>query len=185
MQATANAYHDGESWAPGSAINYHVIGFNDVLLMAAECEAQVGSLDQAETYVNMIRNRAANPAGFVFTYVDNSNPLAGFTTTPAANYHVGPYPPGVFTSQAYALKAIYFERKLELGMEGHRIFDLVRWGIFSQEQQSIFAYEAQYNTEPASVNLTPFQNGCYPIPQAEIDISAVGGKAALTQNPGY
>ncbi|HTJ13953.1 MAG TPA: RagB/SusD family nutrient uptake outer membrane protein, partial [Dinghuibacter sp.] len=135
MQATANAYHDGESWAPGSAINYHVIGFNDVLLMAAECEAQVGSLDQAEAYVNMIRNRAANPAGFVFTYADNSNPLAGFTTTPAANYHIGPYPPGAFTSQAYALKAIYFERKLELAMEGHRIFDLVRWGIFSQEQQ--------------------------------------------------
>ena len=34
-----------------------------------------------------------------------------------------------FPSQDYARKAVRFERRLELAMEGQRFFDLVRWGI--------------------------------------------------------
>ncbi len=48
-----------------SANNINLCRFADVLLWDAECEAQIGSLDQAETYVNMVRARAANPAGYV------------------------------------------------------------------------------------------------------------------------
>jgi hypothetical protein len=39
------------------------------------------------------------------------------------------YPVGYFTGKDLALKAIYFERKLELAMEGGRFFDIVRWGL--------------------------------------------------------
>ncbi|MBD0259787.1 MAG: RagB/SusD family nutrient uptake outer membrane protein, partial [Cytophagales bacterium] len=66
---------------------------------------------------NQVRQRAANEEGFV------RNPDG----TPAANYKIGVYPS--FPSKEFALQAIQFERKLELAMEGHRHFDLVRWGI--------------------------------------------------------
>jgi len=186
-QATADKYHDANSWAPGSAINYRVIGFDDVLLMAAECEAQLGNLDKAEAYVNRVRNRAANPEGWLYQYKDNSNPLDGFSDVPAAHYYVKPYPPGNFTGNGkeYALKAIYFERKLELAMEGHRFFDLVRWGILDATLNTTYTYLAQYNASIAGILLTPVKNGYYPIPQSEIDISTVNGKQVLQQNPGY
>ena len=87
-------------------------------------------LDAAQDLVNIVRNRAANPAGFVHTYIDNSKPQGGFTTTPAANYFIKPYAAGFFAGlgQAGARKYVHFERRLELGMEGQRFFDLVRYG---------------------------------------------------------
>ena len=57
---------DGTSWTRGYAtMNYCIIRFADVLLMAAECEVEVGSLAKAQEYVNMVRTRAANPDGRV------------------------------------------------------------------------------------------------------------------------
>src|SRR5690606_1455652 len=143
-QETADEYWDKSSWAPGSAININIIRFADVLLMAAEAEAQAGSLDKALEYVNEVRNRAANPATFVYKYIDPANPLDGVTSTPAANYRISPYADGTFTSKEVALKMIYFERKLELAMEGHRFFDLVRWGIAAATLNTYFAFEKQF-----------------------------------------
>ena len=68
-----------------------MIRFADVLLWAAECEVEVGSLAKAEEYVNIVRARAANPAGMVHTYIDPTKPTGGFTDIPAANYKVGNY----------------------------------------------------------------------------------------------
>ncbi|MDJ1480031.1 RagB/SusD family nutrient uptake outer membrane protein [Cytophagaceae bacterium YF14B1] len=57
---------DGSGWTPGyTATNFMIMRFADVLLMAAECEVEVGSLAKALEYVNMIRERASNEAGFV------------------------------------------------------------------------------------------------------------------------
>jgi hypothetical protein len=67
-----------------------------VLLMAAEVEVQAGPFDKAEEYVNMVRNRAANPAGWVHKYKDDSKPTTGFSDVPAANYKISPYPAGNF-----------------------------------------------------------------------------------------
>ena len=86
-----------------SAKNVHIVRFADVLLFAAEVEAEQGNLDKATEYVNRVRERAANPDGFVKTDAGD----------PAANYVVGLYP--TFASQADALTAIRFERKLEAG----------------------------------------------------------------------
>ncbi|SDP98756.1 Starch-binding associating with outer membrane [Mucilaginibacter sp. OK268] len=176
---------DNHSWAPGSAINYNVIRFADVLLMAAEVEAQQGNLVKAEDYVNQVRNRAANPIGFVHTYIDPANPTKGFTNIPAANYKVSPYPGGAFSSQAYALKAIYFERKIELAMEGHRFFDLVRWGIADTELNNYFKYQNTVTTDLRSGKYVKGKNDYYPIPQRQIDLSASGGSPVLKQNSGY
>ncbi|MDX5437755.1 MAG: RagB/SusD family nutrient uptake outer membrane protein, partial [Pontibacter sp.] len=50
-KATADKFSDQSSWAPGSAINIVLIRYADVLLMAAEAEAQLGNLAQAQEYV--------------------------------------------------------------------------------------------------------------------------------------
>ncbi len=186
-QATQDTYSDRISWAPGSAINVHIIRFADVLLLAAEAETQAGSLTTAMGYVNRVRNRAASPKSAVYKYVNDAAPLAGFSSTPAANYNVKPYPAGspVFAAKESALKAIYFERKLELAMEGHRYFDLSRWGIAATEINKFYTYEGTYISDIRGGTFTAGKNEYFPIPQNQIDLSATGGTASLVQNPGY
>ncbi|MDB5148289.1 MAG: RagB/SusD family nutrient uptake outer membrane protein [Mucilaginibacter sp.] len=184
-QAEQETNGDNTSWAPGSGINYSLIRYADVLLMAAEVEAQVGSLDKAESYVNMVRNRAANPAGFVHKYTDDEDPTGGFTDEPAANYKVSPYPGGAFASKDFALKAIYFERKIELAMEGHRFFDLVRWGIADTELNAYITFQSTVTNDVKGGKFLKGKNEYYPIPQREIDLSVKGGSPVLKQNPGY
>jgi len=186
-QAGQNTDGDQHSWGPGSDINYCIIRFADVLLLAAEAEAQLGNLQKAQDYVNMVRNRAANPNGFVFKYLDDSNPTGGVSTTPAANYLVSAYPPGTFNSQglAYSLKAIYYERQLELAMEGHRFFDLVRWGIAGPALNTFLQYESKITTDINGGHFTVGRNEYFPIPQVQIDLEVKSGKSVLKQNPGY
>lgn len=176
-------FHDNNSWAPATAINYLVIRFADVLLMAAEADAQLGNLDDAMALVNLVRNRAANKSGWVYKYEDNANPSGGFSNEPAADYQIKPYTS--FSSKDFALKAIYFERKLELGMEGHRFFDLSRWGIAEKTMNSFYAFEGKITTDISSGHFTTGKNEYFPIPQQEIDLTTVNGKATLTQNQGY
>jgi hypothetical protein len=164
-----------------------VIRFADVLLMAAEAEAKLGNLDQAQAHVNQVRARAADPVNYIYTYIDEDDPLKGYTTTPAANYVISVYPSGTFTAQGleYALKAIYFERKLELAMEGHRFFDLVRWGIAAETLNKFFAYESTVTTDIAGGTFVAGKHDYFPIPQRQIDLSTSGGVSSLTQNSGY
>jgi hypothetical protein len=158
------------TWAPTTAINYCMIRFADVLLWAAEAEVEAGSLEKARGYVNQIRQRAANPDDFVRN-PDNS---------PAAHYVIGLYN-DPWTDQAMARKAVQFERKLELAMEGHRFFDLVRWGMADTEINGYFNYESQFTSDIAGAHFAKDKNEYYPIPQVQIDISS----KTLTQNPGY
>jgi tetratricopeptide (TPR) repeat protein len=186
-KATADRLSDQHSWAPGSAINYVVIRFADVLLMAAEAEAQLGNLEQAQQYVNRVRARAANPVNFVYKFADEADPSKGFSTVPAANYLIAVYPPGHFAGlgQAGALEAIYFERKLELAMEGHRFFDLVRWGIADQVLNTFFAYEGPIVPDVSGGRFIKGKNEYFPIPLRQIELQSVNGVSALKQNPNY
>lgn len=172
----------------GTAIDYHIIRFADVLLMAAECEVEAGSLVTAEKYVNIVRQRAANPDGWVYKYIDNSNPNTGFLNVPAANYKISIYPDGSFTSggRLFAQKAVRFERKIELAMEGHRFFDLVRWGTAEKEMNDFFAYQGSITNDVKNGHFISGKNEYYPIPQTQIDLSKnKEGGFNLKQNPGY
>ena len=166
---------DNSSWTPGyTALNFPIIRFADVLLMAAECEIEVGLLTKALEYTNLVRNRAANAAGFV---------MRG--TAPAAKYTIKEYPASTFASKASATTAVRFERRLELGDEGHRFFDLVRWGIAAATVNAYLTYEGAGARLPTTLGGSKFTAGkdeLLPIPQPQIDIQ---GKDVLKQNPGY
>jgi hypothetical protein len=186
-QYNQDKYKDPNSWAPGSAINLVLIRYADVLLLAAETEAELGNLNAAQTYVNQVRTRAANPQSAVYKYTNDANPMGGFSTTPAANYVVANYPAGRFAAQgqAFALKAIRFERKLELAMEGQRYFDIVRWGTANAEMTKFFAYESKITTDLGGAKFVAPRNEYYPVPQRQIDLSMKGGVKTLEQNTGY
>ncbi|APQ18476.1 RagB/SusD family nutrient uptake outer membrane protein [Maribacter hydrothermalis] len=170
-----NSFTDGSSWTRGYAImNYTIIRFADVLLMAAEAEIEApgGSLDTALEYVNRVRRRAANSEHWVKEYDSDDN---------AANYVISEYTS--FPNADFARDAVRFERKLELGEEGHRFFDLVRWGVAAEELNAYLAYEStKLVTKFGGASFTTGKNEYFPIPQAQIDIT---GSDVLTQNPGY
>lgn len=172
-KAQTGTYQDGTGWTPGyTTINYNIIRYADVLLMAAETEVEVGDLEKARGYVNQVRARAANPAVYV----------KGADGKPAANYQIGLYTTP-WTNQATAREAVRFERKLELSGEGHRFFDLVRWGVADKVINAFFAYEStKLPGTYAGAKFTPNKNEYMPIPQQQIDLQ---GTDVLKQNKGY
>jgi hypothetical protein len=182
-----SSFTDVSFWTTGStATNINLIRFADILLWAAEMEVEVGTLGKAEEYVNMVRNRAANPGVWVHTYEDDSDPSKGYTNIAAANYVIKPYPEDYFGSRDLAREAIRYERMLELGMEGHRFFDLVRWGIADVEINKYFEKEKVNHPYMNDAKFEKNKHEYFPIPQLQIDLSVdVNGVQHLKQNPGY
>jgi hypothetical protein len=182
--AQRGRFTDNTSWTSGlTSTNFKLMRFADVLLMAAEAEVEAGSLANALTYVNRIRTRASNPSTWVKTYINNAEPSRGFTNTNAANYFISNYLS--FPNQDYARRAVRMERLLELGMEGHRFFDLVRWGIAEQEINTLLPYEKARLSAAYGTGTFTSRNLYYPIPQRQIDLQQENGTSTLTQNPGY
>lgn len=126
---------------PNGGSNDRVIRFSDVLLMHAEAAFHNGNEDAARTSLNLVRKRAR-----------------GASTTLL---------PNITASGQALLEAIYHERRVELGLEGHRFFDLVR----TKRAQTV-------------LGLLGYQDAThrvFPIPQSQIQAT----NGAITQNPGY
>jgi starch-binding outer membrane protein, SusD/RagB family len=176
-KADKGGLQDNSSWTPGyTAINYTIIRFADVLLMAAEAEIEAGDPMKARTYVNMVRERAKN------------SPLLRGDGSPAANYNIELYADAWGKNDATREK-VRFERKLELSGEGHRFYDLIRWSSITPHYamnvlNSYFTYEAP-KLPLGALNGARFRESrdeYLPIPQAQIDLL---GAEILKQNSGY
>ena len=177
---------DASGWTPGyAATNFMILRFADVLLMAAEAEIEVGSMEKAREYVNMVRARAARPETFTAARsADDPDEelIEDGLPVPAANYVINTYDQA-WNDKDLARKAVRFERKLELAMEGHRFYDLVRWDTDAEFLNAYLNYEAKFiSSQFAGASFQDGTDEYLPIPQNQIDLQ---GTEILTQNPGY
>ncbi len=130
-------------------MNVRILRYADVKLMMAEAANEVGGVANATAArdaLNEVRARARIGAP--------SGTLPDITSL----------------DQAVLRDAIRQERRVELGMEHDRFFDLVRWGISGPVMQAA-----------GKTNFNPSRDNLLPIPQQQLDLSA----GVLTQNPGY
>jgi starch-binding outer membrane protein, SusD/RagB family len=129
-------------------MNIKLIRYADVLLIAAEAAMEFGQNGKALEYINMVRTRArlCGDAG-------NTVPadLVGTVT----------------------LEDIIHERTVELYLEGHRYYDLVRWNLATQ-------YLNHYTEDGYQVIYESPKNDFLPLPQDEINYNP-----NLEQYPGW
>lgn len=157
----------------GSATNWAIIKYDEVLLWKAEALIELGREAEALPIINMVRVRAAASTGML--KYSNGNLVS--------NYRCKPYIDGVniIWSNVNARKALRHERRLEFAMEGQYFFDLVRWGTASQEINKYFTIEKTRVPNLASAKFTSGRDEYLPIPINQITLTV----GLLKQNPNW
>ena len=181
LQHSRKQYPDWSRRPIGDLLNtdwtfYH-IRYADVLLMYAECLIETGDDKQkAVDLINQVRHRA-----FVTTSAtDSYAKLRKFNLTDDKRVTEDIFNAKYKVKVSDDLqKALRHERRVELGCEGLRLYDLLRWGAFIPTMQA-FGQTAEGKYSGAGTHVTD-KTYPYPIPQNEIDY--VGG--SLTQNDNY
>ncbi|RED96569.1 RagB/SusD family nutrient uptake outer membrane protein [Marinoscillum furvescens] len=148
--------------------NYCILRFADVYLMKAEVLIEQGDLNGGRAYINLVRERAKNAP--VVTAMDSS---------PAAPYAISTYDDS-FASYEEAIWALRTERRLEFAMEGHRFFDLVRWGIAKDVMNEYLRVEKTRRPYMESA-IFEKKHEYFPIPATEVDLS----EGRFTQRKNY
>ncbi|MEQ1798273.1 MAG: RagB/SusD family nutrient uptake outer membrane protein [Lacibacter sp.] len=154
----------------GTAKNYDILRYDDILLMQAEAYIELGQHANALPLINQIRARAAASTAKL-KKADGSFP---------SNYNTQSYPAAGWT-QAYARTALQWERRLEFATEGARFFDLVRWGIAAQSLNNYISIEKTRRSFLSTAVFTAGRDEYLPIPQSEITFT----DGLYKQNPGY
>lgn len=147
-ESSAAEFKDvGGPWH-SAPMNIKLIRYADVLLMAAEAAVMLNQNDKALTYINQIRTRARLCG-------DEGNTVPADLT-------------GTVT-----LDNIIHERRVELYLEGHRYYDLVRWNLATQ-------YLNHSTVDGYIVIFESPKNDFLPLPQYEINVNS-----NLEQYPGW
>ncbi|MGL1955721.1 MAG: RagB/SusD family nutrient uptake outer membrane protein [Colwellia sp.] len=146
------------------ATNTVLVRYADVLLWKAEALIELDRSDEALPIINSLRTRAANSTG----RLNN-----------ASNYSISTY--SSFANQDEARRALRWERRLELGLEGHRFFDLIRWGVAKETIDTYLTVESVRKPYLVDAAFTKGKHEYLPIPNLQINLS--GGR--YIQNPGY
>lgn len=156
----------GSWW--GTSMNRIVFRYADVMLERAEAYAQLGESSKAITLVNDIRKRAKQSTGMIANYPSDYGVKFNIST------YDGNY------SAEEALKIVKMERRLEMGMESERFFDLVRWGEADSVLNKYFAGEADNCSIYGAAHFTKNKNEYLPIPYSQVAAS----QGHYTQNIG-
>ena len=156
----------GSYWA--SSMNRIVFRYADVILERAEAYAQLGQADQAIALVNQIRSRAATSTQMIGNY-QNTYGVKMYITNYKGSY-----------SNDEAIKIVKMERRLELGMECERFFDLVRWGDAATVINKYYAEEIDNCGIYRDAHFTANKDEYLPIPFSQISAS----NGHYTQNIG-
>ena len=156
----------GSWW--GTPMNRIVFRYADVLLERAEAYAQLNEAGEAIKLVNEIRKRAKQSTGMIANYPSDYGVKFNIST------YNGTY------SQEEALKIVKMERRLEMGMESERFFDLVRWGEAEKVLNKYFAEETNKCSIYGDAHFTKNKNEYLPIPYSQVAAS----NGHYTQNIG-
>jgi SusD family. len=147
-----NARFNQKAWVPNhpglqdnGPGNIRILRYADILLLSAEAKNELNNLADARTLLNQVRKRARGTNNFLL-------------------------PDVTVNDQAQLRERIYRERRVELAMEQHRWFDLLRWGRAEQVM-----------TAAGKTNFTLGKHELLPLPQTEIDLTS----GRIKQNPGY
>ncbi len=165
----ASGYLIKGSWW-GTPMNRIVFRYADVMLERAEALVQLndGRIAEAIAIVNRLRTRAKQSLSVISDY-ENRYGVRMNVSTYAGTYN-----------QAQALKIVKMERRIELGMESERFFDLVRWGEADSVINKYYAEEANDCSIYSAARFTKNKNEYLPIPYAQIAAS----NGHYTQNIG-
>jgi hypothetical protein len=158
----------------GNTKNRIILRYADVILWKAEALIEIGgapNLDAARQIINSIRTRAKNSTARL-KMGDGSY---------ESNFKIGTYDDPAIWNQDFARKALRWERRLELAMEGNRFFDLVRWGIADTYMNAYFASEKSKIAYLKNGLFTKNRDEYCPIPDNQMRFS----KGVYTQNAGY
>ena len=147
----------GSWW--GTPMNRIVFRYADVLLERAEAYAQLNETGEAIKLVNEIRKRAKQSTGMIANYPSDYGVKFNIST------YNGTY------SQEDALKIVKMERRLEMGMESERFFDLVRWGEAEKVLNKYFAEETNSCSIYGDAHFTADKNEYLPIPFSQVAAS--------------
>ena len=158
----------GSWW--GTSENRIVFRYADVLLERAEALVQLndGRIPEAIRLVNQLRQRAKQSTSVIANYQHDYGVKMNIAT------YKGSY------DQGQALKIVKMERRLELGMECERFFDLVRWGEADSVLNKYYVEEANDCSIYTAAHFTKNKNEYLPIPYAQIAAS----NGHYTQNIG-
>lgn len=156
----------GSYWA--SSMNRIVFRYADVLLERAEALAQLGRTDDAISLVNRLRRRAES----------STQMISGYPGSYGVKIYISQYR-GSYSKED-AIKIVKMERRLEMGMECERFFDLVRWGEAAAVLNKYYAEEIDNCAIYSSAHFTADKDEYLPIPYEQY--SAANGH--YTQNIG-
>lgn len=151
--------------------NWIVLRVSDVLLYKAEALIETGNHAAALPVINQIRNRAKASTG-----------LIAF----AKNVDIKTYEDGINCTwdKDFARKALRWERRLEMAMEGSRFFDLTRWGIADETLDAYYHKEQTAHTYYQGADFHKNKDEYCPVPVQQINYSK-GTKGEYKQNYGW